>query len=565
MIVKAGFDEPSSSAFIATKVPDQEALKAWVRAYQSFGQAAPQSSGGKPATPGKGPVSDATVELNAFEVQSAMAGKSPPLKPPTVAEIGEELLEGTAAFGPGSSGRSPGEFTRLFRDANAFEPAQRSPTPAPPKPSSSGDAIFGQRLGGTPLGGEKVAPGAPVPSSPEPSSPGSFTREFLGISNEKAEPIGRQSSPVLPTPAQSGPGAFTQEFMAVSPPAPKNAGSTGVQATPKATAAPPATSFENIFGGPTPQPSSSPLSGSTGNFGGEAETQKGGAGEFTSFFRDPFEHPGEPSKSIPMPDVASSPAPQKQVGDFTRMFGPGDVERAQNPTPPPLQEVEAAPGSFTKLFGEISGPGRAVQPEPGGLGTNPSSRPSFLDPVPAPPVPVAADPFHGGMSLTPVAPPLDPFFSRTPAAAPPVANPPIMNRAGAIEATNIFKGPGGDAPPVETAPSGPSDFTMFISRSQLNASMAPPPPGAPVVNLGGGAPPPLAAPAVPAPPPFQFAPPPVPAVPAMKIPPAPAVPAMAAALPPVAPKAPSFWPLVVVFTVLLAIAALLVMYFVLKH
>jgi hypothetical protein len=51
----------------------------------------------------------------------------------------------------------------------------------------------------------------------------------------------------------------------------------------------------------------------------------------------------------------------------------------------------------------------------------------------------------------------------------------------------------------------------------------------------------------------------------MKIPPAPAVPAMAAALPPVAPKAPSFWPLVVVFTVLLAIAALLVMYFVLKH
>jgi hypothetical protein len=45
----------------------------------------------------------------------------------------------------------------------------------------------------------------------------------------------------------------------------------------------------------------------------------------------------------------------------------------------------------------------------------------------------------------------------------------------------------------------------------------------------------------------------------------PAPPALPAAAPPVAPKGASFWPLVVVFTVLLAIAALLVMYFVLKH
>jgi hypothetical protein len=49
----------------------------------------------------------------------------------------------------------------------------------------------------------------------------------------------------------------------------------------------------------------------------------------------------------------------------------------------------------------------------------------------------------------------------------------------------------------------------------------------------------------------------------MKMPAAPAFPAAPAPAAP--PKAAGFWPLIVVLTVLLAIGAMLVMYFVLKH
>jgi hypothetical protein len=52
----------------------------------------------------------------------------------------------------------------------------------------------------------------------------------------------------------------------------------------------------------------------------------------------------------------------------------------------------------------------------------------------------------------------------------------------------------------------------------------------------------------------------------MRIPTAPAIPAAPPVPAPAAPpKASGFWPLIVVLTVLLAIGAMLVMYFVLKH
>ena len=140
-----------------------------------------------------------------------------------------------------------------------------------------------------------------------------------------------------------------------------------------------------------------------------------------------------------------------------------------------------------------------------------------------------------------------------------------MNRAGSSEATDVFRIPGAEAPPIEVGPSGPSEFTVFLSRSQINASL--PPERAISGGPGGGAPPPaFAAPPAP-PPPFQFAPPPPPpAPPAMKFPPAPAPPAVPRpAIPAMPPKSASIWPLITVLTVLLAIGVLLVMYFALKH
>jgi len=571
MIVKAGFDEPSSSAFITTKMPDSGALQAWVQAYHSFVPPAfaPPGSSQSSSVPlgaarpvGRqtgGPVSDETVELSAFEVKSVLAKSGPPPQQGPVESPVEDVSGGTAAFslsGPTPAAPHPGgEFTRLFREVNAFQPAQSAQVPAPPKPSNATDAMFGEPLGGSPLGREKAAQSATP--TPVEASPGSFTREFLGISSEKAEPVQRRG-PVPPTP-QKEPGAFTREFMAVSQESLKTTDQPSGPVSPAQNSPSPATSFESIFGPASSQPASS-----VGGAGGQAEDQKGGAGEFTSFFRDPFEHPGAPEKSRELPDVGSSAPPKKQMGDFTRVFGKGDLEQGA-PDPLPPQEEQPAPGSFTQIFREISSdPGKGSQLGASTLGTDPNIRPSFFDPAPVTPAP--PEPLRGGMSSTPVPPPLDPFFPRTPPAVPPASNQNFMNRAGSSEATDVFRIPGAEAPPIEVGPSGPSEFTVFLSRSQINASLPPEP--AVSGGPGGGAPPPaFAAPPVPPPPPFQFAPPPpLPAPPAMKFPPAPAPPAVPRpAIPAMPPKSASIWPLITVLTVLLAIGVLLVMYFALKH
>jgi len=559
MIVKAGFDEPSSSAFITTKMPDSAALQAWVQAYHSFVQPGSVQPVAKQES---GPVSDATVELNAFEVKSVPAKSSPPPKQPTVEQLPEDLGGGTAAFTIGGPAPRPaqsaGEFTRLFQEVNAFQPVQSTQPPVPSKPSSATDAVFGQRLGGSPLGGEKVAPTQPEAPKPVESSPGSFTREFLGISSDKAEPVPRES--VATAPPKKEPGAFTREFLAVPQESLKISDKSSGPVSPVQKSPSPATSFDSIFGPASSQPASS-----DGAVGGQPEAQKGGAGEFTSFFRDPFEHPGALQKSMEVPNFGSAP-PKKEVGDFTRVFGRGDMEPAESgPLPPLEQEREPAPGSFTQVFGESSsGAGKGSQLGASILGTDPNVRPSFFDPAPAAPLPPESS--RGGMSSTPASPPLDPFFSRTPPAAPPAANQTFMNRAGSSEATDVFRIPGGEAPPVEAAPSGPSEFTVFLSRSQLKAVL-PPEPAVSAVPGGAAPPPAFAPPPVPAPPPFQFAPPPPPpAPPAMKLPAAPAPPAVPRpAIPAAPPKAASLWPLITVLTVLLAIGAMLVMYFALKH
>lgn len=144
-----------------------------------------------------------------------------------------------------------------------------------------------------------------------------------------------------------------------------------------------------------------------------------------------------------------------------------------------------------------------------------------------------------------------------------------MNRARNNDATDVFRVPGGSEPPIaRDLPSGPSEFTMFLSRSQVNAAIPPEP---------AMTPPPAPAAAPPTPSPFSLARPPLPQAPAMPPmvpPPAPKPPQLAI------PKAPtaglpklgaaaagpsSFWPLITVLTILVAIGLLLVMYFVLKH
>lgn len=570
IIVKAGFDDPSSSAFITTKMPDSAALQAWVAAYHAFGKPEAPPSPEKPASP---PAGEATAELSAWEVRSVLAKNTPPQKQPPVEPLAENpggsQDGGTAVFSlsaptrpappravPHSGEPSGGEFTRLFREVNAFAPVKSNepPTaPAAPKPANATDAIFGERLGAAPLGGEKFTPvqppQTPVAPAPVEPSPGSFTREFMGLSSESVAPAPRQTAPVprAPAPTDKEPGAFTREFMAISQDAFKNP----EPSVPPVESTPPAASFDSIFGG-----ASSPA----GGVQGAPDNQKSGAGEFTSFFRDPFEHPGAPSKSIEIPDLATSEPTKPQTGEFTRMFGRDDIARdAPAPLPPVEREAPpSAPGSFTQIFGEIQ-PGKTSEASKLGsatLGTNPNLRPSFLEPSGSPPeLPRSAAP------PAPAAPQADSFFARTPAPFTPPANQTFMNRPGST--TDVFRMPGGDAPPVEQAPSGPSEFTVFLSRSQINASL-PSEPAGPPANAAGGAPLPGFAPP---PSPFQFAPPPPPpAPPAMKLPPMPAAPAVPRpAAPSVAPKPGSIWPLITVLTILGAIGILLVMYFAFKR
>lgn len=637
MIVKAGYDETSSSAFLATKMPESAALKEWVQAYQSFGK--PEAFG-KPDAQPTAPMpaakpaghSDETAEISPEELKAALAKSAVPAKPQPESpfdELVQDLGGQTAVFStktPPSSPQSSGEFTRLFREVGAFQAIPESSTKAGDATAAThsntpADAGLGQRLGGAPLGGEKsplppvtpptsaepspgsftqefmalnatppepaAKPPAPAPvespgsftreflglsglseSAPKPTptqppveTPGSFTKEFMGLSSKPSEPVPEQRRVSTPPPAQKAPGAFTSEFLAVSQPSPPARAS---QPEPPASSSSTAL-FGNIFGPATPKPEQP-----SGNFAGEAQSPQAGEGEFTKFFRDPFEHPQAASRPMEIPQIGDTSPPRQQTGEFTRMFGREDIPQPGSSSLPSAEPGAAAPGSFTQLFGDVpSGKGSPLGAST--LGTNPNVRPSFLEPATPPPAPVA--PPREPLFSTPPAQPADPFFSR-PSPVPPAVNSPFMNRPGSSEATDVFRLPTSEAPPPEQAHGGPSEFTMFLSRGQVNAALQREAgvPANPAVSV-----PPFAAPPPPPPNPFQFAPPPAPAPPAISYPqmpvaPVPAVPVLAPPTMPkiqapavAAPKPGSIWPVIAVLAILVAVGAILVMYFALKH
>ncbi len=181
------------------------------------------------------------------------------------------------------------------------------------------------------------------------------------------------------------------------------------------------------------------------------------------------------------------------------MFGREDIGRGESAPLPRLDSAPAAPaGSFTQMFGQSPSapperPSQSSQLGAATLGTSPNVRASFqdsssLNPTPAP---------------TPPPPLADSFFSRTPTPGAPPVNQPVVNRAASM--TDAFRMPTADAPPIEQAPSGPSEFTVFLSRSQLNASLASQPAAASGTPAGSAQMPAFAPPPVPEPG-FHFAP-----------------------------------------------------------
>jgi hypothetical protein len=291
-------------------------------------------------------------------------------------------------------------------------------------------------------------------------------------------------------------------------------------------------------------------------------------GEFTSFFRGPFAG-GQPSE---IPALSEQPlsAPRKVIGEFTATFGAmgsRPEEKAPASSVPGSGAFPAAPGSFTEAFdldrpdldglskapgnlepksmgvsGMIEGASGAVR-EPG--------RNSFLTPN-LPELPVSSPP------PVPAVPPRE---GRRPA---------LTSSEGASHgATQVFRMPSAKPEVSEPAfPSGPGEYTRIISMLRTEGSAAEP---ATNGENSSGAKPALAIPSAS-----------LPKLPAMAMPPipppvhAPAAPPMAKPAVPAlpkpkleslkAPKPPvSYLPLIVTLTVLFVVAALVVVYFAIKH
>jgi len=321
-------------------------------------------------------------------------------------------------------------------------------------------------------------------------------------------------------------------------------------------------------------------------------------GEFTSFFQGPFRG------DVPSETPAVSPrqeAPQKPVGDFTSVFGSVKPQKEEPPPAPGIAGNEPA-GSFTGWFTpEVSARISSTSAPPGLPRANPNPAPGLsASPLPAsglhapnlaePGLPASGFPapsFPGsGLPAAPKepftppkppsygasAPPIFPIPvpSNPPMPKPPAIPPPAMASDGA---TGAFSRPVSDAPlaPQQEVPSGPSSYTRIISARPANSAADAASADAPAKAAGSPAFAMLAL-AVPAMAPPPLPPPPVPLKPAFAAPAAPKPPA--APKLPAAPKAPkvgapeppvSYWPLILILTVLFFAAALLVLYFVLKH
>jgi len=492
LVLETGRYSGTLYAYLVTKLPEETALRGWVRQYKA--QARDTQEMPAPAAPPPPPTPESKAPT------AEMAVKDLP-QPPVSA--------------------SPVSVTQLLRD---FDPPAKSAVPSPP-----------------------LTPPAPRPMQPGPLPPISSAGGQSGL--HSAPPWAPESSRIPPAP-QADP----------------NAGS-------------PAESFRPDFAARNfPSPITAPPA---------KEGPK--LGEFTSFFQGPFRG------DVPSETPAVSPrqeAPQKPVGDFTSVFGSVKAQREEPPPAAGIAGNEPA-GSFTGWFApEVSqrisstaappglpranpAPGLSASPQPASGLHAPNLAESGL---PAPNFPAANLPTPAKEAFTPPKPasyvaPAPPIFPIPVPSNPPTPKPPMVSTPsmGSDGATGAFSRPAGDVPlaPVQEVPSGPSSYTRIISArpsapAEAANAEAPRAAGSP-----GFATPALAVPAM-APPPLP--PPPVAPKPAFAAPAAPKMPA--APKLPAAPKAPkvgapeppvSYWPLILILTVLFFAGVLLVLYFVLKH
>ena len=394
-----------------------------------------------------------------------------------------------------------------------------------------------------------LAAGEPSPSA------GTFTRAFGGFGLQADSPLGSNPS------TGSAMGSEAHQLRPESRPSvdtlgvriepDREAAGKAQPATPAPTAA---GSFPNDFKS-TEVPA--------GEMGPVIKPNSGKPGEFTSFFQSPFAG-GQPSEPITPLSQKPSP-PRKVIGEFTATFGPPmnwNQEQAPGSGGSGRGALNEGHGEFARSF-DLDRTSKAPDNLEPHISTGPSepaggtwqtirepARDSFL--APSVPIPSA-----------PVAPPL-------PAVPVIESRAPVIERASSSSgATQVFSRPGAKPEITEPEfPSGPGEYTRVFSAPQqpMNANVpisavstpAASMPAASLPNFPALVPPP-------APPLFHAPALPAPALPAIAkpafgVPPKPKV-----DLPETPKPTLSYWPLILTLTVLFFLAALLVVYFALKH
>ncbi len=531
LVLATGRYSGTTYAYLATKLPDNAALKAWVQSYESR-----EETEEKITPPERAPVPDLTQEAGEQPLPSAVGAEESTvireIKQPKETTVIEALRvdsaappETSEASDAGQAAAAPMSDTIIDFGGTDFRPVEKLPQPepgeAPGRLSGSGSA---------PKGPAQAVP-FEVPGQKEKPESVDPMDEILGLVGEP----GPRAGGALP---RQTPGIAAQE------------------STPERPAEP--GGITDLFGlNHAAQPPNSVETASD-------IQDDGKTGEFTRFFQGPF-HGERPAQTPPV--ATTSPPPRKQAGEFTEIFGKGGgpagtaaqeslvrdrpvesdsapvVRRFQSPDPEPkIHETYELSPQQTEI-----------------LERNSQKFPAFIEPtpssVPAPPEP----PLDSGTE-----PPVRQFGGEKSWGD---ADEAFALRSQA-DATRVFSAPEKewveDSSPSQT---GPSDFTRIISGGLIE----PNPVEEPLMPGGSGddfvqrlgAPPVRPSPAVPSPPrlqrPGQF--PHTPAPPAVATPPP-----AASRLGSVSPKPAGVpWTLIIIINALVILAVVLVLYFALKH
>jgi hypothetical protein len=472
-VLHTGRYSGTTYVYLATKLPDSADVQRWAQSYESY-----------------------VLETQEIAIPPELGA---PGKSATNKNLSRPNQSQAAESTQTPSPKSPGDFTAAFLGLAS-----------PAKPKAEAHSSGAKDPEGFNFGAEPPAP---------KREPGDFTRQFFSGPHEAQTPAARPPAELLEEKSVPPRGDVPRVSPEVQPTKKRE----GVQ------------SPQKPGGGPVSVTAPSPDPGSftalfrssfklepdapSKSVGSPGKSDEANAGDFTDFFRGPFDG-GRPQAETPniLPQAIDTPeAPNP--GEFTRVFG--SAKDGPFATPPLQSSAENAPregGAFTQLFPTASQP--AAPP----LTNAPMQTLQFA--APKSEAPSSKEP-----AWTPPAP-LPPKPSIEPVPRPTIAGPP--QPAGA---THVLSSAGGL--PISIPPplhAGPSEYTRIISG-----------------GMSGSEPPALKVPSTA----------PVPAIPKLAVPPPPKfAPPVAAPAP--KPK-PSYLPLIIILNVLLFAAILLIVYFAMKH